>query len=33
MSGIEISDEVTNDQLEALQGGELLKAEVIIFTQ
>ena len=28
MSGIEISDEVTQGQLEALAGGELLKAEV-----
>ena len=28
MSGIEISDEVTQSQLEALAGGELLKAEV-----
>jgi len=33
MSGIEISDEVTNDQLEALQGGELLKAEAAYFGQ
>ena len=28
MSGIEISDEITQSQLEALAGGELLKAEV-----
>ena len=28
MSGIEISEEVTSAQLEALAGGELLKAEV-----
>lgn len=28
MSGVEISEEVTHDQLEALAGGELLKAEV-----
>ena len=28
MSGIEISDEITHSQLEALAGGELLKAEV-----
>ena len=28
MSGIEISEEMTNSQLEALGGGELLKAEV-----
>ena len=29
MSGIEISEEVTAAQLEALSGGELLRAEVI----
>ena len=28
MSGIEISEEITNDQLEALSGGEVIKAEV-----
>ena len=28
MSGIEISEEVTHDQLDALSGGEILKAEV-----
>ena len=28
MSGIENSDEITQSQLEALAGGELLKAEV-----
>ena len=28
MAGIEISDEVTPSQLEAMAGGELLKAEV-----
>lgn len=28
MAGIEISDEVTSSQLEAMAGGELLKAEV-----
>ena len=28
MSGIEISDDITHSQLEALAGGELLKAEV-----
>lgn len=28
MAGIEISEEVTDQQLEALSGGELLKAEV-----
>ena len=31
MSGIEISEEVTAAQLEALSGGELLRAEVNIF--
>lgn len=31
MSGIEISEEVTAAQLEALSGGELLRAEVISF--
>ena len=30
MAGIEISEEVTTAQLEALAGGELLKAEVHI---
>lgn len=30
MSGIDISEEVTNDQLEALHGGEILKAEVCV---
>ena len=29
MSGIEISEEVTAAQLEALSGGELLRAEVV----
>jgi len=33
MSGIEISEEVTNDQLEALHGGELLKNEAGYFGQ
>ena len=28
MSGIEISEEVTMDQIEALSGGEMLRAEV-----
>ena len=28
MSGIDITDEVTSSQLEALAGGELLQAEV-----
>ena len=28
MSGIEISEEITNEQLEALSGGEILKGEV-----
>ena len=28
MSGIEISEDMTSSQLEALAGGELLKAEV-----
>ena len=28
MAGIEISEELTNDQLEALAGGELVKQEV-----
>ena len=28
MAGIEISDEITAAQLEAMSGGELLKAEV-----
>ena len=28
MAGIEISDEVTSSQMEAMAGGELLKAEV-----
>lgn len=31
MSGIEISEEVTAAQLEALSGGELLRAEVNMF--
>ena len=30
MSGIEISEDMTLSQLEALAGGELLKAEVMI---
>lgn len=30
MSGIELTDEVTTTQLEALCGGDLLKAEVVI---
>ena len=30
MSGIEISEDMTSSQLEALAGGELLKAEVAI---
>ena len=30
MSGIEISEDMTSSQLEALAGGELLKAEVTI---
>ena len=29
MSGIELTEEVTSTQLEALCGGELLKAEVV----
>ena len=29
MSGIEISEEITKEQLEALSGGEILKAEVL----
>jgi len=33
MSGIDISEEVTNDQLEALHGGEILKAEAGYFGQ
>ena len=28
MAGIEISEEITEDQLEAMSGGELLKQEV-----
>ena len=28
MAGIEISEEITNDQLEAMTGGELLRQEV-----
>lgn len=28
MAGIEISEEITDDQLEAMSGGELLKQEV-----
>jgi len=32
MSGIEISEEITNEQLEALSGGEILKAEVRVYT-
>ena len=28
MAGIEVSEEITNDQLEAMSGGELLRAEV-----
>ena len=28
MAGIEISEEITSDQLEAMSGGELLKQEV-----
>lgn len=30
MSGIEISEEITKEQLEALSGGEILKAEVVL---
>ncbi|XP_076804278.1 THO complex subunit 2-like isoform X1 [Clavelina lepadiformis] len=33
MSGIEISEEITNDQLQALSGGEILKAEGGYFGQ
>ena len=32
MAGIEISDEVTASQLEAMAGGELLKVEVNCYT-
>ena len=32
MSGVEASDEITPQQLEALAGGELLRAEVFIFS-
>lgn len=32
MSGIEISEDMTLSQLEALAGGELLKAEVMLKT-
>lgn len=28
MAGIEVSEEVTNDQLDAMSGGELLRQEV-----
>ena len=28
MAGIEVSEEITNDQLDAMSGGELLKSEV-----
>lgn len=31
MSGVEASDEITPQQLEALAGGELLRAEVLTF--
>ena len=30
MAGIEISEEITEDQLEAMSGGELLKQEVFL---
>ena len=30
MAGIEISEEITEDQLEAMSGGELLKQEVLL---
>ena len=30
MAGVEISEEITNDQLEAMSGGELLRQEVIL---
>ena len=30
MAGIEISEEITEDQLEAMSGGELLKQEVTL---
>ena len=30
MAGIEISEEITEDQLEAMSGGELLKQEVLV---
>ena len=33
MVGIEVSEEITNDQIEAMTGGELLRQEVIINTQ
>ena len=30
MAGIEVSEEITDDQLDAMSGGEHLKAEVFI---
>ena len=30
MAGIEISEEITNDQLDAMNGGELLRQEVCL---
>ena len=32
MSGIEISEDMTSSQLESLAGGELLKAEVLLYS-
>lgn len=31
MAGIEAAEEMTNDQLEAMAGGDLLKGEVIFY--
>lgn len=32
MAGIEAAEEMTNDQLEAMAGGDLLKGEVLLIT-
>lgn len=32
MSGIEVADDITDDQLEAMSGGELLRNEAASFT-